>query len=78
MRLRCRGRLSLQRTLQVRLRAYREISEERLKARVKYEDLYNLHELYPHIYGPVNLDSVLRVIPFPPREDGTFALPSEL
>lgn len=54
-----------------------EISEERLKARVTYEDLYNLHELYPHIYGPVNLDSVLRVVPFPPQENGTFALPSE-
>lgn len=52
-----------------------EISEDRLKPRVKYEDLYNLHELYPHIYGPVNLDSVLRVVPFPPLEDGTFILP---
>lgn len=54
-----------------------EISEDLLKASVKYEDLYNLHELYPHIYGSVNVEAVTRVVPFPPEEDGTFLLPRE-
>ncbi len=55
-----------------------EISEDKLRHEVKYEDLYNLNEDFPHLYGDLNLDSVLRVIPFPPKKDGTFELPKEL
>lgn len=33
---------------------------------------------FPHIYGPLNLDAVLRVLPFTPCTDSTFALPPEL
>ena len=32
-------------------------------------------ELFPHIYGPVNLDAVVRVIAFEPDASGNFNLP---
>ena len=34
--------------------------------------------LFPHIYGPLNLDAVTRVLDFPCGLDGRFALPSAL
>ncbi|MBD2345799.1 DUF952 domain-containing protein [Anabaena subtropica] len=35
-------------------------------------------ELFPHIYGELNLDAVYQVINFEPGEDGLFELPSEV
>jgi hypothetical protein len=34
--------------------------------------------LYPHIYGPLNLDAVTRVVDFPCGVDGRFAMPPAL
>jgi uncharacterized protein (DUF952 family) len=34
--------------------------------------------LFPHLYGPLNLEAVLAVHPFEPGPDGIFVLPSPL
>jgi uncharacterized protein (DUF952 family) len=51
------------------------IDPARLAADLVYEDCYEAGQTFPHIYGPLNLNAVVRVVPFPPLPDGTFALP---
>ncbi|MGC9358485.1 MAG: DUF952 domain-containing protein, partial [Anaerolineae bacterium] len=53
------------------------IDEERLDAEVRYEDCYDAGETFPHIYGPLNVDAVIKVIDFPPNPDGSFTLPRD-
>lgn len=38
-----------------------EIDQALLSAEVKYEDSHGSGELFPHIYGPLNLDAVIHV-----------------
>ena len=35
-------------------------------------------ELFPHIYGSINLSAVSQVLDFPQNPDGTFNLPDEI
>ncbi len=51
------------------------IDVTQLEAEVRYEDCYESGQQFPHIYGPLNLDAVAAVIPFPPQSGGTFVLP---
>jgi uncharacterized protein (DUF952 family) len=37
-----------------------EIKPALLSAEVKYEDSHGTGELFPHVYGPLNLDAVIR------------------
>jgi len=38
-----------------------EINSDLLKAQVKFENLEGGQELFPHIYGPINLDAVINI-----------------
>jgi uncharacterized protein (DUF952 family) len=64
-----------------------EVETEQLEAPLKYEPpdtkipaAHYTGELFPHLYGALNLDAVTRSINFAPSTDGdgTFQLPDEL
>ncbi|GAB6436761.1 MULTISPECIES: DUF952 domain-containing protein [Bacillus] len=44
-----------------------------VKSEIKYELASNGQE-YPHVYGAINIDAIIDVVPFP-REKGEFILP---
>lgn len=50
------------------------IAPDQVRAEVRFE-LASDGEHYPHIYGPLNVDAVTAVVPFPAQTDGTFRLP---
>jgi len=62
-----------------------EIDPARLKPELRWEmpahptpqtDQQPTDELFPHIYGPLNTDAVIRVIKFEPNSDSNFSLPA--
>lgn len=54
------------------------IERGRVAAPIIDEDCYETGQRFPHIYGPLNRDAVVQVLPFPPDVDGTFSLPPAL
>jgi uncharacterized protein (DUF952 family) len=52
-----------------------QISTNRLIARVVYENLEGGADLFPHIYGELNVDAVSQAIPFAPDHEGRFTFP---
>jgi uncharacterized protein (DUF952 family) len=48
-----------------------EIVEAKVLPEIRFEALAGV-EKFPHVYGPLNLDAVSRVIPFEPGADGIF------
>jgi len=47
---------------------------EKIAAEIRWENLEGGEELFPHIYGALNLEAVKEVLPFTPRMDGKFLL----
>ncbi|MGN0741753.1 MAG: DUF952 domain-containing protein [Candidatus Fimadaptatus sp.] len=54
------------------------IDEARLKAEVRYEDTDGCGREYPHVYGLINNDAVVGVLPFLRDRDGTYVKNPEL
>ncbi len=62
-----------------------EIDTARLTSELKYEppDMavpaeHQTGELFPHLYGPLNVDAVVLVHDFPTGENGLFTLPDSI
>jgi uncharacterized protein (DUF952 family) len=54
-----------------------EIDPAKLTQPLKYEDGGDGDgRLFPHVYGPIEVAAVLRVLAFPPSKDGNFSLPA--
>ncbi len=53
------------------------IDSDKVKPDIHYEEA-EIGELFPHIYGELNVDAVFQVIDFEPGEDGLFVLPPEV
>jgi uncharacterized protein (DUF952 family) len=50
-----------------------KIDPAKLKHELKYENPgEGTQEVFPHIYGPLNLDAITSHAPFLPKEDGSF------
>jgi uncharacterized protein (DUF952 family) len=61
------------------------IDEKKIKSECKFEDPTgggkhdpNAGNLFPHIYGPINISAVIKVVDFPPNESGLFSLPERM
>jgi uncharacterized protein (DUF952 family) len=55
------------------------INPARLTAEIRWEPGTDLAtELFPHVYGPINLEAVTDVVDFELGPDGLFSLPSQL
>jgi uncharacterized protein (DUF952 family) len=53
-----------------------EIDPARLSCRIVDENLEGGTELFPHVYGPLPLEAVVRVHAFPCSDRGVFELPA--
>ena len=51
------------------------IETDRVEAEIRYENLEGAEQLFPHIYGALAPDAVVRVTDFKPGADGSFTLP---
>lgn len=54
------------------------IEPGRLAAEVRYEDLYQSGQRFPHVYGPIPLAAVTQVHELRPDSQGRFSLPAGL
>ncbi len=52
------------------------LNRDRLKSPLKHEPADG--ELFPHLYGPLNLDAVVEVLALPVTHDGEIGIPAEL
>ena len=51
------------------------VDTDKVTPEIIYENLEGGQQLFPHIYGELNLDAVVEVLEFAPGPDGYFTLP---
>lgn len=51
------------------------IDTEAVDAEIRYENLEGGEQLFPHIYGELTTDAVVRVAELKPEADGSFKMP---
>jgi uncharacterized protein (DUF952 family) len=54
------------------------IDTDKVTDEIRYENLEGGRELFPHIYGEINVDAVVDIAEFEPGLEGYFALPAML
>jgi len=54
------------------------VDTDQVKAEIRYENLEGGTNLFPHVYGALEIAAVVAAHDFPPRGDGTFELPPAL
>jgi uncharacterized protein (DUF952 family) len=61
------------------------LDENKLKSECKYQNPTGggkhdrgVGNLFPHIYGPINISAIVKVVDFPSNENGFFELPKEI
>lgn len=62
------------------------VDSARLKAELKYEapvhpgaasrTVLSADQRFPHLYGPLNFDAVIKIVDLPPATGGSFELPA--
>lgn len=48
------------------------IDTQQLKSPLRFENTTGGTELFPHLYGRLNLEAVIDILPFSPNEEGIF------
>jgi len=54
------------------------IDDSLVSAEIRYENLEGGQQLFPHVYGEINIDAVVQVTEFEPGTDGCFTWPAQL
>jgi len=54
------------------------IDPDLVVAEIRYENLEGAASLFPHIYGPLNLDAVINVLKFIRDDNGVFIMPVKI
>ena len=54
-----------------------QIETDRVEAEVKYENCEGGQENFPHVYGPLDPASIVRVMAFEPNGEGSFVALSQ-
>lgn len=53
------------------------VATDKVRSEIRYESVGS-EEVYPHIYGPLNVDAIVKVVDLEPAKNGKFVLPKEI